>query len=83
MSENLVIVRACGDKAFIRALLSQEDSGALVCMPENADAIRRGDRPPPMLTFPKRDAFQYDEAAAKRARKGAAVDWTRLKPAFE
>jgi len=36
-----------------------------------------------MLTFPKRDVFQYDETAAKRALKCAAVDWPRLKPAFE
>jgi len=35
-----------------------------------------------MLAFPKRDVFQYDEAAAKQARRGTPVNWARLKPAF-
>ena len=51
MSENLVIVRAFGQKALVRAILDQMPNGVLVCMRENAEPIRSGEFPEPMVGF--------------------------------
>ncbi len=80
MTEKLVIVRAYGQKPLIRAILAVLQEGALVCMPEDAEAIRAGRKPEPMLGFPKKDLFRYDGAVAGLIAKGTAVDWAKLTP---
>ena len=81
MGKNLVIVRAFGGKPAIRAVLSKMPGGALVCLPEHVELIRRGQRPEPMLGVSKADIFAYDPKAAEIARNGGNLDWSKLRPA--
>jgi hypothetical protein len=39
--------------------------------------------PWPSYESSAQDVFQHDETAAKPVRKGAPVDWTRVRPVFE
>jgi hypothetical protein len=75
MSENLVIVRAFGGKPLVRAVLEMMPGGVLVCMPEHADAIRRGELSRPLVGFPNEDVFLYDAQAIGVA---GNVNWERL-----
>jgi hypothetical protein len=82
-SENLVIVRAFGDKPLIRAVIGTLPGGLLVCMPDHAEAIRSGQLPAPMVGFSKRDVFAYDEAMGERVVAKEPVDWSILRPIYE
>jgi hypothetical protein len=84
MSGRLVLVRTYGDKVAVREVLHEEDGMIIVCRPENAAAIRAGERPEPMIGFRHSDVFAYDEAAEAalgEAKRGNRVDWNRLRPA--
>jgi hypothetical protein len=81
-SENLVIIRAFGGKASIRAVLEAMPGCVMVCMPEHAAAIRQGKLPTPMLGFPEKDVFAYDPQAATAAERGTPIDWATMRLAF-
>lgn len=82
MGQNLVIVRAFGGKAAIRAVLSSMPGGVLVCLPEHVESIRSGERPEPMLGVSKANVFAYDVKAAEIAKNGGNPDWSKLRPAM-
>jgi len=77
----LVLIRGRDGKGVVRELLGRDGNVAVVCRPENADAIRRGDLPEPMVGVRPSDVFAYDETAAGRL-DGDSVDWTMLRPMF-
>ena len=52
-------------------------------MPESVDAIRRGEREPPVVGFPSDDVFRYSDKEARAINKGEPVDWGRLSPMKE
>ena len=81
--ENLVIVRAFGDKPLIRAVIGTVPGGLLVCMPDHAEAIRSGQLPAPMVGFSTRDVFAYDAAVGERVMAREPVDWSLLRPVRE
>jgi hypothetical protein len=80
MTDGLVIVRAFGGKPLVRAVLELIPGGVLVCMPEHADAIRRGELATPLLGFPDADVFRYE---AKAIGVAGNVNWRGLTPMKE
>lgn len=83
MTDNLVIVRAFGGRPLVRAVLEIMPGGVLVCMPEHAESIRRGEQTAPLVGFPKDDVFRYDRSAAQTIGSAGKVDWDRLSPMKE
>jgi hypothetical protein len=55
----------------------------LVCMPENAEAIRRGQLAEPLVGFPNDDVFRYSDKEARAIGKGERIDWHQLRPMKE
>lgn len=80
MNENLVLVRAFGDRPVISAVLEREGDVVLVCKPEHAEAIRSGARPMPMLGFRKSEVYACDGNAIQMVQRGEKIDWNRLVP---
>ena len=80
MTADLVIVRAYGRKPLVRAVLDVMPGGMLVCMPENAEAIQRGEMAEPLVGFPIDDIFRYRDKEARAIGRGESVDWRQLEP---
>jgi hypothetical protein len=75
-----VIVRAYGDRPFIRRVISITDTAVFVCREESYDRIVAGELEMPMAGFPLRDVFQFDETAAAAIAAGRSPIWDRLRP---
>lgn len=75
-----VIVRAYGDNARIRKVLSMTSTAVFVCREESYEAILAGERDSPMIGFPFEDVFQFDETAAAIIEAGNRPEWSRLRP---
>jgi hypothetical protein len=82
-----VVIRAYAGQPLYRLLLSYTDEAAFVCAEEYLDAILAGTHPSPMVGFPMKDVFEFDEAAFAalaeqwtRQRETDPAMWRKLKP---
>lgn len=79
MSGEMVIVRGYKEAAYVRRLLEICDSAAFVCAPEEFQPIARGDQAAPVMGFPVRDVYWFDDAASAAISAGRSPDWRSLR----